>query len=316
MFSDLSKLEKYYHLNHTIVSLVFLSPFFGYIASALLNDRVHYAFGQRGIAIMSGTCHLIAYTVAAVHPPFPVLVVIYILAGFGNGLEDAAWNAWVGNMAHHNEALGILHACYGLGATLSPLIATSMITRANLPWWAFYYVMIGFAILELGTSTASFWKVNGLEFRRAHKRVDERKGAPIKEAMLTLPYARTTWIGTAFLFLYVGVEVALGGWIVTFMMDVRHGSAFASGMSATGFWLGMTVGRVVLGFVTPRLGENLSVLVSLHISHLQRLLTISRSTYPSQLVLRYYSGWCRNSTCRPSPSPYKAFFLGHCFQQS
>jgi hypothetical protein len=34
---------------------------------------------------------LIAYVVIAVHPPYPVLVVIFMLAGFGNGLADAAW---------------------------------------------------------------------------------------------------------------------------------------------------------------------------------------------------------------------------------
>jgi hypothetical protein len=37
---------------------------------------------------------------------------------------------------------------------------------------------------------------------------------------------------------------------------VRQGGAFASGMTATGFWLGITVGRVILGFVTPRLRDN------------------------------------------------------------
>ena len=66
-----------------------------------------------------------------------------MLAGFGNGLADAAWNAWIGNMANPNEVLGFLHAFYGLGAVLSPLIATTMITKGNrLPWYYFYYVMV------------------------------------------------------------------------------------------------------------------------------------------------------------------------------
>lgn len=43
------------------------------------------------------------------------------------------------------------------------------------------------------------------------------------------------------------------------MTNVRHGGAFASGMTETGFWLGITVGRFVLGFVSPRVGEKLSV---------------------------------------------------------
>jgi fucose permease len=83
----------------------------------------------------------------------------------------------------------------------------------------------------------------------------------MREALITMPSARVTWIATIFLLLYTGIEVGLGGWIVTFMLRVRHASPFASGMSETAFWLGMTVGRVVLGFVTPRLGENLAILV-------------------------------------------------------
>ena len=299
------KLEDYYNLTYTIVSLVFLSPLVGYTTSALLNDRVHYYFGQRGVAVICAACHLTAFTVIALHPPYPVLVAIWAVAGFGNGLEDAGWNAWVGSMANTNEVMGFLHACYGLGATLSPLIATSMITKAGMPWYSYYYIMIGFAAIEFVTSVIAFWKCNGAVYRASHVRPTEKRGAPIKEAMFSLPAARTTWICTAFLFIYMGDEVALGGWIVTFMIKVRHGSPFASGMAATGFWLGMTVGRVVLGFVTPRIGERLSVLVRFPLpTYLPT--NIHRFTSPSQWASSSSSGSSRNSTCPPSPSDSKA----------
>jgi hypothetical protein len=84
----------------------------------------------------------------------------------------------------------------------------------------------------------------------------------MKEALIRLPFARVTWICAIFLLGYVGIEVALGGWIVKFMLEVRDGEEFASGMTATGFWMGVTVGRIVLGFVTPRLGEKLAIAVS------------------------------------------------------
>lgn len=53
--------------------------------------------------------------------------------------------------------------------------------------------------------------------------------------------------------------VSIGGWIVTFMSRVRRGSDFSAGLTATGFWLGLTIGRLTLGFVTPRIGERLAV---------------------------------------------------------
>ena len=84
----------------------------------------------------------------------------------------------------------------------------------------------------------------------------------MKEALFTSPSARVTWLSALFLLGYVGIEVALGGWIVTFMLRIRHGQPFESGLTATGFWLGITVGRLILGFVTPRLGEKAAIAVS------------------------------------------------------
>jgi fucose permease len=60
--------------------------------------------------------------------------------------------------------------------------------------------------------------------------------------------------------------VSIGGWIVEFMMQVRDGGAVASGLVPTGFWAGITVGRVVLGFVNEFFGERLAVIIYLALS--------------------------------------------------
>ena len=265
--TDSRQLQEYYHLKYLVVSLVFLSPLVGYTASALLNNSIHLKYGQRGVGILAPICHLIPYIVIAVHPPYPVLIVIFSIAGFGNGLADAAWNAWLGNMANPNEVLGFLHAFYGLGAVLAPLIATTMITKGHLPWYTFYYVMISLAFIELCSSAAAFWKADGAAFRAANPRTGEGKDNRMKEAIMRLPYARVTWCCSIFFLGYVGIEVALGGWIVKFMLEVRKGEDFASGMTATGFWMGITMGRLVLGFVTPRIGEKLAIAVCLVVLH-------------------------------------------------
>lgn len=117
--------------------------------------------------------------------------------------------------------------------------------------------------VELGVCLACFWESTGAVFRKATVRSagDEGRKGGLRQALFRRPSARITWICAIFLLGYVGIEVALGGWIVTFMMRVRNGSRFASGMTATGFWLGITVGRVILGFITPRVGEKISITV-------------------------------------------------------
>lgn len=150
------------------MSLVFLSPLVGYTLAAFLNHRIHTSLGQRGPALIGPGCHLLAYIINCTHPPYPVLVISFIFAGFGNGLEDAAWNAWIGNMAHSNELLGLLHGFYGVGAVLSPLAATYMIARANMPWYFFYYIMVsGYHNLKLGNFSHSPCLIDRRRFRRA-----------------------------------------------------------------------------------------------------------------------------------------------------
>lgn len=135
-------LERYYSLTYTVVSLIFLSPFLGYTLAAFSNSAIHMRFGQRGIAVLAPICHLVPYIIISQHPPYPVLIVLYIVVGFGNGLEDAGWCAWVGHMANANRIQGFMHAFYSAGGTISPLIATTMTTRGGLPWYAFYYMMV------------------------------------------------------------------------------------------------------------------------------------------------------------------------------
>ncbi|EAW13439.1 putative MFS transporter [Aspergillus clavatus NRRL 1] len=258
-------LETYYNLTYTVVSLVFLSPLGGYTLAALLNNHIHLRLGRRGVAVLAAGCHLLSYIINCVHPPYPVLVVSFVFAGFGNGLADSAWNAWIGNMANANQVLGLLHGLYGAGAVLSPLLATTLVTKAGVGWYYFYYIMIGCAAIELVTSVYSFWDSDGAAFRAMHgaSATGGGGGGGLRRALFSKRAGRITWLCAFFLLLYVGVEVALGGWIVTFMMRVRHGAPFASGMAATGFWLGITVGRVVLGFVTPRVGEKLAISIYL-----------------------------------------------------
>ncbi|EEH22691.1 hypothetical protein PABG_04902 [Paracoccidioides brasiliensis Pb03] len=266
-------LEEYYKVSYTVISLVFLSPLGGYITSAMLSNTLHMRFGQCGPAILGPISHLVSYIIVFLHPPYPVLIIAFIIAGFGNGLADTAWNAWVGAMSNANELLGLIHGSYGLGALLAPMMATSLIIKANWEWYEFYYLVAGGAFLELVLLGATFWNATGHQYREEHPRTDmvivntatsdEEHQRRMRDIIFTKIFGtshtaeaaknKVTWICSFFLIAYVGIEVALGGWIVTFMVRVRHASHFASGMASTGFWAGLTVGRVVLGFVTPRL---------------------------------------------------------------
>ncbi|CZT51660.1 related to tetracycline resistance proteins [Rhynchosporium secalis] len=255
-------LEPYYNLNYTIVSLIFLAPFAGYSIASIFNNMVHVRFGQRGVAVVAPLCHVVSYVVVALHPPYPVVVVMFIFVGFGNGLVDAAWCAWLGNMANANEVQGFLQASYSLGATVSPLIATALIQKTTLGWYGFYYLMIAAASVEFLTCATTFWKQTGAMYEAENPRDPSSKTGRTRQAMKS----RITWLFCFFVFAYVGAEVSLGGWIITFMSKVRGAVPFAASATSTAYWGGMTVGRLFLPYLTARLGEYPSVILYLGLS--------------------------------------------------
>jgi len=179
-------------------------------------------------------------------------------------------------MNNANEVLGFLHAFFGLGGAVGPVLATSLVTKAHWKWYECYYLMIGAAVIEFAALVSAFWGATGKVFRDEHPSTtltgspspevglalehEARKGRLFRISTATRKKSRTaealsnkiTWLTACYLLVYVGVEVAIAGWVVTFMLRVRHGTPFASGMVSTGFWAGVTVGRVVLGFVTSR----------------------------------------------------------------
>ena len=102
---------------------------------------------------------------------------------------------------------------------------------------------------------------------------------------------RITWLVALFLLLYVGVEVSFGGWLVTFMLRVRNGGNFESGLVVTGFWLGLTVGRVVLGFITGRIGEKLAITGYLILSMALELLFWLIPSFVSSAIFAGFMGF-------------------------
>ncbi|EGE04760.1 MFS transporter [Trichophyton equinum CBS 127.97] len=220
-------IEKHYNISYTVVSLIFLSPLGGYAAAATFSNMIHMKLGQRGIAFLGPCSHILAYVAVCLHPPYPALIVAFIFAGFGNGIADAAWNAWIGGMENANELLGLLHGFYGLGGMLAPLIATALITKAGWEWYEFYYLLAGASFLSLTFSLPAFWSATGSSYREAHKdSYDELEGHGNNINAYTPP-------------------VRANKLMVKLLGKTRMAEALSNRVT----WI---CSRMILGFVTPR----------------------------------------------------------------
>ncbi|KAL6704804.1 hypothetical protein ACN47E_007608 [Coniothyrium glycines] len=242
-------LSRHYNLSDVHVSSIFLAGPIGYIIAAQCSDSVHYRFGQRGIAVLGPALQIIATTLAASHLNFAAILTAFAIQGLGTGLLDGSWCAWAGSMAKANTISGLLHGSYSVGGAIGPFFVTILATR-HQPWWTWYYVLAGTSFLSLLALVTAFRHESATVYRQSKQSTLTTTKIDVKAIFKF----RATWLCAAFFLTYVGTETAISGWIVSFMLRERQSTVYLAGVAASGYWVGMAIGRLLLGFATDRIG--------------------------------------------------------------
>jgi fucose permease len=195
---------------------------------------------------------LFGYTLV---PEWWMMVLLGVVAGLGAGAIDAGLNTYVA--AHFNEGLmQWLHASWGIGITLGPIIMTIGLTAMN-SWHVGYRVVAGFQlILAVGfLLTLAMWDQGEKSVESEEpKRLTDYK-TPLGET-LRQP---SVWLSIFLFFMYVGAETALGTWTYTLLTESRGIDPTLAGFWAGSYWGTFTVGRVVAGLFARQAGVNLLV---------------------------------------------------------
>ncbi|OBZ67354.1 Bypass of stop codon protein 6 [Grifola frondosa] len=241
----------------TVVSLIFVCNCIGFLIAALINVALTDRLGFGTVMVIGASAQVIGYVLEAPAPPFPVFVLGYAINGFGIALQDASANGFVASLKDNQATkMGIMHAVYGMGALSSPLVATQF---ATLPRWSFAYLTsLGVALLNLTLLIVVFrFKTQdeclaeiGQAPSTERTEVTNEKGNKYKQIFRL----RAVHILACFAFFYAGMEVTIGGWIVTYVIDLRGGGP-SSGYISSGFYGGLTLGRVGLLWVNKTIGE-------------------------------------------------------------
>ncbi len=247
-------LEEYYHKSYTLISLVFLAPFVGYTIAAVLNQTVHSKFGRFGVAVIGPGLQFIAYSLVCWGPPYPVLIIAFAISGLGIGCQDSGWCTFIGQLAESNKLQGFLHGFYGVGATISPSVATVFVTKGHYSWHYYYFIMMGLVAVSFVVQVLAFRGENGAKYL-ASSMAEAPTSGPQRSQTRRALSNKTVWFLCLFLAIYVGAEVTVGGWLLTFMINIRNGERTNMGYVVSGFWIGLTIGRVTLGFVSEKYGE-------------------------------------------------------------
>lgn len=240
----LPHIEEYYDINYAAVSCIWVSNAVGFIIIALGSDKIEPLLGKQKALLASCVLSVIMYALVASGTVFPVVVIGFLFGGMGAGIGVAQTNVFLSRMLKKAQLLSFLHAAYGVGATISPIIATATV-NAGVTWHFFYLILLGLYLVNGVNLFLAFGNANDLEPWQEEGEATTGNLKPAAKSPIT-------WLLSLFILLYQGAEVAMAGWIVTFLFDFRHGNPSTMGYVALGFWGGLTIGRLVLTNVLSR----------------------------------------------------------------
>nr|XP_018265730.1 uncharacterized protein I303_02102 [Kwoniella dejecticola CBS 10117]OBR87888.1 hypothetical protein I303_02102 [Kwoniella dejecticola CBS 10117] len=273
----LPSLQTYYSndddMYSIIVSTIWLANFVGFMTSGITNVYISDAFGFGIAAPFGAAMQGVAYVLICWGCPFPLFVIAYVFNGFGLGLQDAQVNSLVTRLENSSTKMFLMHAMYGFGATVSPFVSTAFVQHVPSRVYLYFAASLGLALVTVlalvvafrGRTETQIVGKRQLEIRYnkdgTSKEVDPThegggSGGKMKQILRTPVVHYMAF----YMLIYVGVEVTIGGWATSFLLDERGGND-NSGYVSSGYFGGLTVGRVVLIPVTKRLGNHLSIYI-------------------------------------------------------
>ena len=224
-----------------IVSMVISG---GTILSSLLSDRLTHRLGTRIVTVVSVFLTVAALFGFSISTRFWMLIAFAVPYGLGAGAIDAALNNYI---ALHYKAkhMSWLHCFWGVGTIVSPFIMGYALTHST--WNAGYRIvgLIQLAIAVLLLVTLPVWKVHADAAETAGRRVGLRAALRIKGVPFLL-------LG---FFAYCSAETTTMQWASTYFVEVKHLPAERAATLAALFYIGITAGRFLSGFLTEKLGD-------------------------------------------------------------
>lgn len=224
---------------------VFMIISFGTILSSLLSDRLTQRFGTGRVTASSVAMTCAALFGFSVSRSFWMLCLWAVPYGLGAGGVDAALNNYVA-LHYASRHMSWLHCMWGIGATAGPYIMSASLTGGH--GWNVGYRVIG--TMQLALTVVLFFSLP-LWSGAGGNGSEARKPLPLRK-VAALPGAKAVMLC---FFCYCAVEQTVGLWASTYLVMERGVDATTAAAYGSLFFLGITAGRAISGFVSVRLDD-------------------------------------------------------------
>lgn len=222
----------------------------GTVVSSLLSDRLNIKLGTGKVTVISVLMTAVALLGFSMSNNFILLCVLAIPYGLGAGAVDAALNNYVA-LHYSSRHMSWLHCFWGLGASIGPYIIGTCMTH-NLGWRGGYSIIsiLQFIITAILFISLPLWKkVEDID--NIHEENNERRAKSLSEV---LHIKGVIYILVAF-FCYSAVEQTTILWCASYLVLNRSIAGNTAAKFAAFFYMGITFGRFLCGFIADKLGD-------------------------------------------------------------
>jgi fucose permease len=230
-----------YQLTPATVTALFITQVGGYMVAALTSSLLSSRLSLARMLVLASIFLTSAVSLYAFTTHWTIMVASGLLLGLGIGLIDAGINTYIASDQENANIMGILHGFYGIGALLGPTLATALLT-IGFGWRQIYGVIAGIVSLTIvGMSWAVIHRYTPMT------RKPNPAGASARSHLKTALRSPIVLASAFLLFLYTGLEASMGNWAYTVQTVSRGTPTWIAGYSISGFWFGLTIGRLIMG---------------------------------------------------------------------
>ncbi|UKZ76777.1 hypothetical protein TrVFT333_004487, partial [Trichoderma virens FT-333] len=261
-----------YDISTAIVSSVYGANFLGWLFAAFANTHLSQYLNLGAMLALGAVFQIAAHALRCWDPPFGLFVVTFWLVSVGQAFQDTHANSWVASAVPKgaHRWLAFIHAMYMAGCLVGPFVSTAIASTGVVSrWYLFYTFPLALGVVNLVLTCAAFWDTLGLQHktiasetsgRTLGEAVENSNGAVSrnKEATQLIKKTASTpsvWLLSLFFFFYLGSVLTAGGWVVEYLVNVRHGNLSQMGYVPAGVNGGGLLGRMLLAEPTHRFGE-------------------------------------------------------------
>lgn len=223
----------------------------GTVVSSLQSDRLTRLLGPGKVTAVSVGMTAAALFGFSVSTSYWMLCLWAIPYGLGAGGVDAALNNYVA-LHYPSRHMSWLHCMWGVGASAGPYIMSYALTEGK-GWPAGYRYISVLQVLLTAVIMFSLpiWKGRSDGLEADGKEHKDARPLTLKE-IIRIPGAREIMLT---FFCYCSLEATTGLWASSFLVLQRGIDAERAASFASLFFLGITIGRAVSGFLTVKFSD-------------------------------------------------------------